>query len=504
SFAEALQRLAERAGVKLPALRERDDAEEHQRARLLEVATFAAKRFVEQLNDPLKGGPGRTYLKSRELKPETVRRFGLGYALESWSALVDAVREAGFKDAILETSGLVRKAEGGRVYDFFRNRLMFPIRDVSGRVVAFGGRDLGNEGGAKYINTPENPIYKKGRVLYGLFEAREALRREKSAILVEGYFDLLRCFDAGIENVVAPCGTALTSEQATLLRRYVPEVVLVFDADPAGIRAALRGVGILVAVGLTVRALTLPDGKDPDDYIKAHGAEAFRRLVTEGADFVTFYVRMSESRLKTIEGRTEVAREVFAVLLGFDDEIRREAYLKRIAQELGLNEWTVRSEFGKSARRTSERLPAVSEESASPKVNTDDRDFIAALLRSEPLRIRAKTALSDVSLKAGPVSEVLTGLFERAGTEIGARFDDEASRQLFAAAANAPELKPEIAEGVVEKQITRLRKQTLTQEASRLQEALREAERVRDPARVRELLASKLRINREIERVGAE
>ena len=243
TFVQALQKLAEHAGIRLPAFTARDDAEEYRRKQLLELGKFAAGFYQETLDDPLRGGEARRYLKTRTLEPETVTRFGLGYAPDDWSALTDAARRKGFNDAILEASGLAKRGKSGGLYDLLRHRVVFPIRDVSGNTVAFGGRDLGS-GEVKYINSPdETLVYTKGRVLYGLDEARNAMRKQKRAILVEGYFDLLRCFDAGIENVVASCGTALTSQQAALVRRYVPEVVVVFDGDPAGVRAALRGGG---------------------------------------------------------------------------------------------------------------------------------------------------------------------------------------------------------------------------------------------------------------------
>jgi DNA primase len=314
------------------------------------------------------------------LKPETIKRFGLGYAPDGWSSLLDAARTAGFKEPVAEASGLARRGDRD-AYDFFRNRLMIPIRDVSNNVVAFGGRDLG-DGTPKYINSPENALYKKSRVLYGLCEGRDAMRREKRAILVEGYFDLMRCFDAGIENVVATCGTALTPEQAGLIHRYVPEVVIVYDADAAGIRAALRGVGLLTDAGLTVRAMTLPDGKDPDDFIRAHGADAFRDLVDGALDFVTFYVRMSRDRLDTIEGRTTVAREIFTILASLNDELRRDEYLKRAARELNLHEWVCQGEFMKFLRD--------------------------AAGRTTPTAVR--TAPSAVATTTGPLTSVLNSL----------------------------------------------------------------------------------------------
>ena len=228
TFVEALRRLADRAGIRLPAMTERDNQAEAMRTRLLEFGKFARGFFQQTLTHPTLGRTGREYLVGRRLRDETVARFGLGYVPEAWTHLLDAAKQKGYSDKVLEASGMFKQGQRGGYYDFFRNRLMIPVRDVSGNVVAFGGRDLGDSP-AKYINSPETTIYKKSRVLYGLHEARDALREKKRALLVEGYFDLLRCFDSGIENVVASCGTALTPEQASLVRRYVPEVVIVYD-----------------------------------------------------------------------------------------------------------------------------------------------------------------------------------------------------------------------------------------------------------------------------------
>jgi DNA primase len=502
TFSEALRKLADRASIRLPAMTERDGKEDYLRAQLIEFGKFASTFFKNTLEDVLKGSVARQYLKTRQLKPETIKRFGLGYAPDGWSSLLDAARTAGFKDPVAEASGLVRRGDRG-VYDFFRNRLMIPIRDVSNNVVAFGGRDLG-DGTPKYINSPENALYKKSRVLYGLCEGRDAMRREKRAILVEGYFDLMRCFDAGIENVVATCGTALTPEQAALIHRYVPEVVIVYDTDAAGIRAALRGVGLLTDAGLTVRAMTLPDGKDPDDFIRAHGADAFRDLVNGALDFVTFYVRMSPDRLDTIEGRTTVAREIFTILASLNDELRRDEYLKRAARELNLHEWVCQGEFMKFLRDAAGRTtPTAVRTAPTTAVTQDDRDFIAALLGSPDLLERAKEELAGTAFVPSVFVEVMTALFESTGPDVTQRLTTDEARNLYSAAAIEQLDDPEKATEIVDKRITRLKRDSLKAKAERVQRELSEAEQVRDFTRVRELLQLKAGINRQIENVGA-
>jgi len=503
-FMDALRKLADKAGIRFPAPSKFDDKEDQLRIELIEFEKFAGRFYIEKLNDPLKGSAGRQYLKTRRLKPETIKKFGLGYAPDGWTNLTDEAHGKKWRDPVLEASGLARRGDRGGVYDFFRNRLMIPIRDISGRIVAFGGRGIGDET-PKYINSPENLLYKKSRILYGLYEARDAMRREKKAILVEGYFDLMRCFDDGVENVVATCGTALTPEQAVLIHRYVPEVVVVYDADAAGITAALRGVGILTNAGLTVRAMTLPDGKDPDDYIKDHGADAFRDLVDNALDFVSFYARMSSNRLATIEGKTTVAREIFTILAGLNDELRRDEYLKRTAHELQLNEWACRNEFAKLLHEETERTthPGTPSTPTKPPINRDECDFIAVLLNNEPLLHKVKEQLATLKLQPSPLIEVLSVLYKGADVGVAQRLETEEAQNLYAAAANNPDLSPDKMVEIVEKRVARLQREALIAENVQIAREISEAERDHDDQRVTELQKRKVGINEQIRRVGA-
>ncbi|MCC6796973.1 MAG: DNA primase, partial [Candidatus Hydrogenedentes bacterium] len=501
-FPDAMRKLADRAGVELPAPSERDGKEDYLRRQLIDLGSFAAGFYTDLLKDPMKGSKARQYLKTRQLKDETTKRFGIGFAPEGWSNLLDAARTKGFRDAALDASGLVKRGERGSYYDTFRDRLMVPIRDVSGNVVAFGGRDLGGESQAKYINSPETVIYKKSRVLYGLYEAREALRHEKRAILVEGYFDLMRCFDAGIQNVIASCGTALTTEQAILIRRYVPEVVIVYDGDSAGVNAALRATAILTAAGLTVRALALPDGKDPDDYIRDNGAEAFHNLVIAAPDFVTFYVRMNESRLGTIEGRTDVAKEVFTIVQSLDDAMRTDEYLKRLARELQLDEWSVRREYQNQLKRRDatnsvEKQPA----KAQAKFTLDDTDFIAALLSGDQLRDRVRKELTGKTLKPSPFAEVLIAVLEAGNGDVLGRVEGEDGERLYAAASNH-HVDPDTGLEIVEKRLTSLQRESLLDEDAAVVEQMRDAKRRGDIATETQLVTRRVSIRREIDRLA--
>lgn len=509
TFVEALRKLAERGGVRLPAMSERDDKQEFLRQQLLDFGKFASAHFTENLTSPMEGALGRKYLETRQLNPDTVRRFGLGFAPKGWSGLLDAARAKGFKDATLEASGMFKRGDSGNLYDFFRERLMFPIRDTSLNVVAFGGRDLSGETQAKYINSPETAVYRKSRVLYGLSESREALRTQQRALLVEGYFDLLRCFDAGIENVVASCGTALTEEQATLLKRYVPEATVVYDGDKAGIKAALKATGILIRAGLTVRAMALPGGQDPDDYIKAEGGDAFRKLVEDAPDFVTYYATMSGERTSTIEGRTEVAHEIFEMLVEIDDAVRMDEYLKRTAQALGLNAHACRTEFDKYKRRgtapsptpTAARGEAVAEPVLLKPFSKDDLQFIGALLERPDLLQDARVKLADMALPEDALGVVLGDLLRgEANGHANPGWPDDAAR-LYAAAACC-DFKEELVVDLVHKRLVRIESDAKRAHCVALERELLEAERVRDTARTADLFRQLIEARRAMERLG--
>lgn len=508
NFIEALRRLADRAGIRLPAFSPQQDKAEYLRTQLLEFGSFAVDHFRKSFEDPSRGSAAQEYLRNRRLKDATIQEFALGFAQNEWSALLDAARAKGYGERVIEACGLFKKKEqGNHYYDFFRNRIMFPIRDLAGKVVAFGGRDLADSP-AKYINSPETSVYKKSRTLYGLYEARETLRHAQCAILVEGYFDLLRCFDAGIRNVVASCGTALTSEQAALIRRYVGEVVIMYDGDAAGVKAALKGVSVLTAAGLTVRATALPGNQDPDDYVLAEGSEAFEQQVAQAADFVTFYVRMNRDRAATIEGRTEVAHEVFEILAGIEETIRLEQYLKLLSKELGLNEWTCRSEFNRFRREPASRkgiasLEAQEERPQETQWKRDDLECIAVLAQRPELLEQAKSKLAKLTLDQDPFQNILERLFSGHTISISHDFDSETAERVYAELLSIEGGSIEAQSELVTKRINRLERDALQRTARQTESEIREAERCKDMVRVMELLRQKTYLQQQMEKVGA-
>lgn len=500
-FREALQILADKAGIQLPVYKS-GSSNDDMRKQLIGMGKFALELYRSELNRANGENPGGEYLATRRLSPETVESFGLGYVPEAWTTFVDAARKKGFNEKELLASGLAKQRDRGGVYDHFVNRLMFPIRDASGNVAAFGGRALGDSP-AKYINSPETDLYKKSRVLYGLYEARDALREAKSAFLVEGYFDLLRLVDAGFKNVVATCGTALTDGQATLLKRYVDEVTVLYDGDTAGIRAALRSIGILTSAGLAVRALVLPDGQDPDDYILDLGADTFREFAANAPGFVEFYVQTKSDQLNTIEGRTAIAKELFDIVRGMDDPIRQDEYVKLIAQELKLDEHRCREQFQRGENERPAYARHEEDEAVHQiEVNRYDRDFVACLMQNPECLDRAAAALKGNMLPALPIWEVAEVLIKHEDSDPLGRLESERARQLYCAAAAADNTWGDNGLLMVEEQIVKFRKTSLIQKRDGLQQAIHVALESNDKDRAANLVREKIGIDQQIQNVS--
>ena len=350
SFPEAVRLLAERAHITLPESSDPEynkklaGAKERQK-RYLDMYTHAADFFSQALMSDA-GRPAREYMQKRSIRADMVRRFGLGYSYPQWDELHLHLRSKGFQDEEQLSGGLILKGKNNNLYDRFRNRVMFPIQDVSGRVLAFGGRAL-DDSEPKYMNSPETPFYSKGKHLYGLNLAKGA--KDKFMIIVEGYMDLISLTAHGIDNVAAPLGTALTEAQAKLLKRYTDSVIIAFDADTAGQAAALRGLDILDGQGIRVRVLTIPEGKDPDDFINARGAAAFRELASGAAPLMDYKIeslRKSEAA-DGADGDVRFLRNVVRLLAQMSDEVEREIYIGRIATQYKITEDSIKSEIAK-------------------------------------------------------------------------------------------------------------------------------------------------------------
>lgn len=367
SFVEALRTLAERAGIPIEVRRERDAGQDA----LYEAAERAARWYEERLGSS-EGAPVRRYLEQRGLEPATVGRFRLGAAPNVWEDLGPALRQAGVPEETLLALGLVaRRAHGSGTYDVFRNRLMIPVQSLSGRVVGFGGRVLpGAEGetGPKYLNSPDSPVYHKGQILYGLAEARGAIRRHDAAVLTEGYLDFLTLHQAGIEHVVAACGTAFSPQQAALLHRYTHRAYILGDSDPAGRRAAVRTAGLLLEHGFLVYLVELPGGYDPDSFVREHGAAALETRLREAPSYVAFMKLLVDRRAGDLAVKDRVLRHLLDDLVRVSDPLLQELYGKELARTFGLSEAALGAALddrrGRQARRAA---PQAAEAAPDPR-----------------------------------------------------------------------------------------------------------------------------------------
>lgn len=333
TFPEALKFLADRAGVKLPEMELSQEArqKESRRAQLLEVNREAAKYFYFQLRSP-QGKPGYEYFKNRQLSEETMKQFGLGYANKTSDDLVHYLHSKGYKDDLLTEAGLATFDERFGMHDKFWNRVMFPIQDSNHRVIGFGGRVMG-DGKPKYLNSPETPIFDKSRNLYGLNFARTS--RKNNFILCEGYMDVIAMHQAGFNQAVASLGTAFTSGQANILRRYTENIYLAYDSDGAGVNAALRAIGILREVGLTGKIINMQPYKDPDEFIKNLGAEEFQKRIDAAENSFLFEIRILQREYdqQDPESRTKFQREVAKKLCGFSEDAERDNYTIAVADK---------------------------------------------------------------------------------------------------------------------------------------------------------------------------
>jgi len=346
-FQDAVAFLARRANMTVPE--EADSAETSRRKRLLELNRDAARFFYSQLVAPT-GRPGQEYVERRGIDRAMVRNFGLGYAPDSWNSLLDAMEKKGYAPQDMFEAGLIKRGRNGGWYDTFRNRLMFPVIDVRGSVIGFSGRILG-DGEPKYLNSPETPVFSKSRNLFALNLAKKS--KSGYIILTEGNIDVVSLHQAGFDSAVASLGTSLTAEQARLISRYTGEVVLCYDSDEAGRKAAVRGISILEKLDLKVRVLQLTGAKDPDEYIRKFGPDAFRNLLEGSAGQVEYRLRTVEEQNPptTDEGKVDYLKAAASLLAGLPNQVEREVYAARVAEKAGVSRDAVAAEVERLRRR---------------------------------------------------------------------------------------------------------------------------------------------------------
>jgi len=425
-FVEAVKHVAGRAGVQVREVKRSQEEEDPNRP-LYEINGFARDWFRRQLEDATVGAAAREYLEGRGISADVCERYGLGFAPDEWRALRDAAAKHGLEEELMLEVGLLGSSERSREpYDRFRGRIMFTIESRSGRVIAFGGRILDGDtkDAPKYLNSPETPIYHKGSNLYGLSWARHSIRREESALVVEGYMDVVSLAAHGFENVVAPLGTALTPEQAKLLSRYTKRVLLLFDSDAAGLRATFKAGDTLLEVGLHPAVVTLPPGEDPDTLVRSEGREGLEQYLDQAVDVLDRKLQILDEKdyFSSIERTRSAVDRLLPTIRAASDPALRDIYVAKVADRTGVRRETLEAEMKRAASG------------------------------SAPTRVAAPPSVPRIAAhrvpKLGAERTVLLlmtknpDFVERAGEHVGAGdFVDVAYRTIFQALLDDPELR---------------------------------------------------------------
>ena len=413
SFMEAAEKLALRAGVKIEADRELGPADK-ERIKIREANEFAAHHYHDLLKKHPDAEAARQYVGKRRLSKDSVEGFLIGYAPRNGN-LVPAALKKGFSEELLLKAGLAAKRADGSLRDYFFDRLMFPIRDAKGAFVGFGGRTLG-DGEPKYLNTAETPVFSKSRVLYGLYEGLAETRKARKAHLMEGYMDVIASHQHGLKTACAPLGTALTPEHALLIKRYADSIAIVFDADSAGQNAAVRGAEVALESGIATRVASVPEGKDPDEFLHAKGLEAFKSALDGAQDLVAFKTDLLIKRAGelTPEAKSSIAKDVLSTIARCPDEVLKDEWVRRLATRLGLNEESLRRSGGKAIPQASRR-PSPNAAPASAAVSAPVKPAMIPAGDLQILGLLFKTPASAAEvlaadLESASAREIVTAL----------------------------------------------------------------------------------------------
>jgi DNA primase len=508
SFPEAVRVLARRGGIRLPEEPGQDGAADLRLERSDEVNRWAHRLFQETLHDPKTGEEACRYLEGRGFTQESIRNFQLGLAPQGWEVLCRRAVQEGIRPEELVEAGLALSREGGH-YDRFRSRLIFPISNTAGKLVGFGGRSLdGNE--PKYVNSPESGRFNKRSLLYGLYRARRAMREEGQALVVEGYADCLMAHQTGIGWTVASMGTSLTAEQARLLRRYTASVTVLFDADDAGARGAVRGLLQLIPEGLDVKVATLPEGTDPADFLAKEGEQAFRKVLSEARDCIEFRIDWGGRRGGGLESEAQMVEEILSAVGEVPDPLRRELYLRRLSDLLRVSEAALRGRMG-GGRRLPQREQTDPVERVSGREQAERYLALAALRASSWFCSRVRGRLQEKDFE----SERWGGIVRRLIDEPALGREGGGWASWFADPKDARGIAELLSEEIDDAQLVRAGEDSLAflehrircREEVSLSEGIRQAQRQGDEGAVHDLLRKKqehLRRRREDRALPAE
>jgi len=482
SFYEALKLLAERSGIPLPKRSEYADADTKLRAAIFLMHELAEQAFRNNLKSPA-GADARSYLAKRGVAAEQIETFGLGYADRSGHFLANLFQTQDFPSDLMEQSGLVMKREGGGFLDRFRNRLIFPIHGESGKVIGFGGRALSENDQPKYMNSPETPIYRKSFVLYNLHRAKEGIRKEDRVVLVEGYMDVIGVYSAGVREVVASCGTALTTQQVQAMKRHSGRIVVNFDPDAAGANATEKSLQALLEEGMHVRILELEGGLDPDEYCKQRGADGYTTALAGAKPYFYWLADRARSRydMRTAEGRVAAFQFLLPAIQRLTDKIERSAIAGDVAGYLGVDSGLVLENFRKAATERREKTLTAPPE----PVRHDEKILLKLFLTGEEARDRLipelKSLLAIEQFATRRIFHAVFALHETGApfglAELDARLEEPDKSRLaaiaLADATNEEDVSLQLGIACLEK----LQRETLVARITALKASIKDAER---------------------------
>jgi len=411
-FPEAVQMLARKAGVELPQEQKQDSAAVSLATKLYKINELAANFYAQHLNSP-DAAQAKKYLLERGITQETISSLKLGAAPDKWDGLINYLRQKNIGFGLLEKAGLVLAKDNGGYYDRFRNRIIFPILDIRSRPLGFGARVL-DKSLPKYVNSPETPVYIKGRHLYGLNLAKDAIRDNDFVAVVEGYMDFIVPYQAGVKSIVASLGTALTTEQARLLKRYTHNVVMIYDADLAGQLATLRSLDIFIEEEMNVKVVSLPQGLDPDLFVRKYGADGFNDLIKKADNLFDykFKILKTQYKINEIEGKARVASEMLATVSKFKNAILRSEYTKKLGEALGLSEEILIQELKNIKPQVFRSEPLIAKENVVLTVNPTEKLLIKLMLEETKLIGRIRQSLKADDFQDARVCRIVSTIFD--------------------------------------------------------------------------------------------
>lgn len=501
-FSEAVELLAKRAGVVLPERQKRDYKAEGVITQIHAINESATLFYQSNLNSGL-GAQAKKYILDRGIKESSIQAFKLGYAADRYDALINYLRAKDISLALLEKAGLILPKDGGGYYDRFRARVIFPIFDIKSRTIAFGARfipaqDAHNNGAAlaKYINSPETPVYIKGRNLYGLNFAKDAIRQFDSVAVVEGYFDFIIPYQEGLQNIVASQGTALTLEQVRLIKRYTRNVVMVYDSDSAGQMAALRSLDIFIEEEMNVRVASLPAGFDPDLFVRKKGIENFRKIISGGQNLFDYKMDMlkKQHNIREIEGKAKVASEMLPTINRFKDAILKSQYLKKLSEELDVQTDALLEELKKIKP---DRLHLNFDTAGLKKkqeINPTEMLLLKLMLEENGLITQVKERLEPADFQDDRASRIVSALFNLTDegkniepNRLIASLGDEVS-DIICSSVFLPAITEGEREKVVDDCILRLKNNRLRQRRQHIHEEIKIAQDSGDEEKLHRLM----------------